>query len=143
MYLKKRGNCGFKLISPPPKKCCGLNRVFEKAVWLRGLKRALDVTVFRLLPGPLQLIFHSTVAKIRNLSTRATTISLLLKSGSHPTQEDWKKLQRGLGYLENTHMQVLKLGMTMTVRTHIDDIIGLKISLTETSLLLYTILPKI
>ena len=56
-----------------------------------------------LLPEPLQIIFHSTAAKIIHISTRTrqdlpTTISLLSKRGLHPTQEDWSKLQRALGY---------------------------------------------
>ena len=49
-----------------------------------------------LLPESLQVIFHSTVAKLISISTRArqdllTTISLLSKKVLHPTQEDWKK----------------------------------------------------
>ena len=80
-----------------------------------------------LLPEPLQVIFHSTVAKLIYISTRTrqdllTTISLLSKRVLHPTQEDWNKLQRALGYLENTKTQNLKLGLTipLTIRTYID-----------------------
>ena len=79
-----------------------------------------------LLPEPLQIIFHSAGAKLTYISTRTwqdlpTTISLLSKRGLHPTQEDWSKLQRALGYLENTKTQNLKLGMTipLTIRTYI------------------------
>ena len=57
-----------------------------------------------LLPEPLQVIFHSTVAKFIHISTRSrqdllTTISLLPKKGLHPVQEDWNNLQRALEYL--------------------------------------------
>ena len=77
-------------------------------------------------PEPLQIIFHSTVAKLIHISTRTrqdllTTISLLSKRVLNPTREDWNKLQRALGYLENTKTQNLKLGMTipLTIRTYI------------------------
>ena len=81
-----------------------------------------------LLPESLLVISHSTVAKLIYISTRAgedllSTISLLSKKVFlHATQEDWRKLQRALGYLESIKMQKLKLGMTtpMTVRTYID-----------------------
>ena len=80
-----------------------------------------------LLPESQQVTLHSTVAKLRCTSTLTrqdllTTISLLSERVLHPTQEDWKKLQRTLGYLESTKMQKLKLGMTtpMKVRTYID-----------------------
>ena len=80
-----------------------------------------------LLPEPLQVIFYSTVAKLIYISTRTrqdllTTISLLSNRVLHPTQEDWNKLQRALGYFENTKTQNLKLGMTipLTIRTYID-----------------------
>ena len=80
-----------------------------------------------LLPEPLQVISHSTVAKLIYISTRTrqdllTTISLLSKRVLHLTLEDSNKLQRALGYLENTKTQNLKLGMTipLTIRTYID-----------------------
>ena len=84
-------------------------------------------TDYDLLPEPLQVIFHSTVAKLIYISTRTrqdllTTISLLSKRVLHPTLEDWNKFQRALRYLENTKTQNLKLGMTilLTIRTCID-----------------------
>ena len=80
-----------------------------------------------LLPESLKIIFHSTVAKLIYISTRTrqdllTTISFLSKRVSNPTQEDWRKLQRALNYLDNTKTQRLRLGMTtpMTIRTYID-----------------------
>ena len=80
-----------------------------------------------LLPESLKTISHSTVAKLIYISTRTrqdllTTISFLSKRVSNPTQEDWKKLQRALNYLDNTKTQRLRLGMTtpMTIRTYID-----------------------
>ena len=80
-----------------------------------------------LLPESLKIIFHSTVAKLIYISTRTrqdllTTISFLSKRVSNPTQEDWRKLQRALNYLDNTKTQCLRLGMTtpMTIRTYID-----------------------
>ena len=73
--------------------------------------------------GPRSLLRH----QLHHISTRTrqdllTTISLLSKRVLHPTQEDWDKLQRALGYLENTKTQNLKLGMTIppTIRTYID-----------------------
>ena len=80
-----------------------------------------------LLPEPLQIIFHSTVAKLIFISTwirqdLLTTISLQSKRILHPPQEDWNKLQRALGYFENTKTQSLKLGITipLAIRTYKD-----------------------
>ena len=63
-----------------------------------------------LFPESLKIIFHSTVAKLIYVSTRTrqdllTTISFLSKRVSNPSQEDWRKLQRPLDYLDNTKSQ--------------------------------------
>ena len=73
-----------------------------------------------LIQESLKVIFHSTVDKLICISTRPrqdlfTIISLLSKRVLHPTQEDWKKLQWALGYLESTKMQKLNLVMTESI----------------------------
>ena len=51
-----------------------------------------------------------------------TTISFLSNRACNPTQENCRKLQRALHYLDNTKTQRLRLGMAtpMTIRTYID-----------------------
>ena len=78
-----------------------------------------------LQPESLKIIFHSTVAKLIYISTCTrqdllATISFLSKRISNPTQEDWRKLQRSLNYLDNAKTQCHRLGMTTPIRTYID-----------------------
>ena len=51
-----------------------------------------------------------------------TTISFLSKRACNPTQENCRRLQRALHYLDNTKTQRLRLDMatSMTIRTYID-----------------------
>ena len=44
-FREKRDKCGLKLVFPP-RRWCGINRGFEKVVWLCGLNKALDGTKY-------------------------------------------------------------------------------------------------